>query len=308
MKKIVFISGHIFGYEALRGLVFSEEYSNKEFEISLLITLSENNKVETIGYFNFKKFAFLNNINHKEIVKYNNDFYDLVYEVDPDFIICIGWSKLLRTKIIDIPKQKYNGTERHTDNYGCIGMHPTLLPIGRGRAPIPWTIIKELPKTGLTTFFLEEEPDSGDIILQTPFSVNTEDTSTSLFETFTKLHFLHGNRLADLISSEKIKQISIPQNKSLVTKWKKRTYLDSKVDFNLNGKQIIQFFKAMTTPYPIPFIEIKQKVFEIKHVVFVPTVHKLGIGTIIKTDIINNRMRIAVIDGYVDFFLIQEIS
>ena len=51
-------------------------------------------------------------------------------------------------------------------NIGVFGSHPTLLPKYRGRAPIPWTIIKGLKKSGLTFFWIDEGVDNGDILDQ----------------------------------------------------------------------------------------------------------------------------------------------
>ena len=60
------------------------------------------------------------------------------YEIDWLFII--GWSQIAGEKVLAAPSQ------------GIIGMHPTLLPLGRGRAAIPWAILKGLPETGVTMF------------------------------------------------------------------------------------------------------------------------------------------------------------
>lgn len=303
MKKIVFISGHVFGHEALQGLLFSEGYLKNKLCITRLITLKENKKDKTVGYTDFKKIAIVNNLDYMEILSSNaNNFYNLVYEVAPDFIMCIGWSRLLKSDILDIPRMKYQGTRRHTDEYGCIGMHPTLLPIGRGRAPIPWTIIYGLSKTGLTTFFLEEKADSGDIILQTPFQINKQDSSNTLFDTFTKLHMLHGNKISDLIVANKVKQVSTPQEEKLASVWSKRTPEDSLINFNMKGNDIIKHCKAMTPPYPSAFIHLNHKIIRIKDAEFIPKQHKLISGTIIESDIKKKRIRIVVIDGYIDFY------
>ena len=54
---------------------------------------------------------------------------------------------------------------------GIIGSHPTELPKYRGRAPIPWTILKGLKKSALTFFFIEEGMDDGDILDQQFFEI-----------------------------------------------------------------------------------------------------------------------------------------
>jgi methionyl-tRNA formyltransferase len=55
-----------------------------------------------------------------------------------DWLLIIGWSQIARRELLETPA------------CGCLGMHPSLLPIGRGRAAIPWAILKGLDQTGVT--------------------------------------------------------------------------------------------------------------------------------------------------------------
>ena len=72
-------------------------------------------------------------VNDPEVVK-------AIVDSDIDWLFIIGWSQIARPTILNAPKE------------GCIGMHPTLLPEGRGRASIPWAILKGLDETGVTMF------------------------------------------------------------------------------------------------------------------------------------------------------------
>ena len=83
-------------------------------------------------------------------------------------------------------------------------MHPTLLPEGRGRAPIPWTIVRSLNSTGVTAFLLEEEPDAGGIILQRAISVDSAETATTLFEKIGRLHEELGEMLIETLASRNL--------------------------------------------------------------------------------------------------------
>ena len=69
-----------------------------------------------------------------------------------DYLLVIGWSQLLSEEIFPLIKNP------------PLGMHPSLLPEGRGRAPIPWTILKGLRRSGVTMFELHPEADTGQII------------------------------------------------------------------------------------------------------------------------------------------------
>lgn len=79
---------------------------------------------------------------------------NLINEINPDVIIVIAFGQILSKDILDAPK------------YGCINVHASLLPELRGAAPINWAIINGLKKTGITTMFMNQGLDTGDILLQ----------------------------------------------------------------------------------------------------------------------------------------------
>src|SRR5690606_23924645 len=64
----------------------------------------------------------ISNINDPEVI-------EALIQYRIDWLFIIGWSQIARKEVLETP------------NKGCIGMHPTLLPVGRGRAAIPWAII-----------------------------------------------------------------------------------------------------------------------------------------------------------------------
>ena len=66
--------------------------------------------------------------------------------------------------------------------YGTFNLHASLLPQYRGAAPINWAIINGEKETGLTTFLLKQEIDTGDVLLQEKEKINPDDTAGSLYE------------------------------------------------------------------------------------------------------------------------------
>ena len=89
-------------------------------------------------------------------------------------------------------------------HYGTFNLHASLLPAYRGAAPIHWAIINEETKTGVTTFFIDDKIDTGEIILQQEVEIKKDETVGTLHD---KLMFLGADVVAktvDLISSEKI--------------------------------------------------------------------------------------------------------
>src|SRR5207253_10766899 len=100
-----------------------------------------------------------------------------VGELDPDLVFVVGWSQLVRGELIATARE------------GVFGMHPTLLPRHRGRAPIPWAILSGLARTGVTLLELvDPTADSGPIVGQVEVSVAADETATTLFDKLARAH------------------------------------------------------------------------------------------------------------------------
>ena len=168
--NIVFIGGVTYSYEVLSSIL------NAGWNISAVFSYMDSKKNRYRDFTNFdelaKKFEFKN-------IKVNNinDFENIgiIKEIKPDLILVMGWSQLLKKEIISIPR------------IGIIGSHPTELPKYRGRAPIPWTILKNLKKSALTFFWINEGVDNGDILDQVTFDVNQQDDASTIYQKVIKL-------------------------------------------------------------------------------------------------------------------------
>lgn len=98
------------------------------------------------------------------------DFLDRLTELNPDLIVVIAFGQILRKEVLDLPK------------YGCVNVHVSLLPKYRGAAPINWAIINGEEKTGVTTMFMDEGLDTGDIIKTREFSLDDEINAGQLHD------------------------------------------------------------------------------------------------------------------------------
>jgi methionyl-tRNA formyltransferase len=72
--------------------------------------------------------------------------------------------------------------------------------MGRGRAPIPWSILKGMRESALTTFVLTHGTDNGPIIHQTNFEILDHDDANAIFQRVATLHELHGNKIASMLA------------------------------------------------------------------------------------------------------------
>tara|TARA_B100000902_G_scaffold88874_1_gene92772 strand:- start:53 stop:1000 length:948 start_codon:yes stop_codon:yes gene_type:complete len=98
----------------------------------------------------------------------DQDFIKKIQEINPDLIVVVAFKKL-PAEIFSIPK------------FGTINLHASLLPNYRGAAPINWCLINGEVKTGVTTFFINEKIDHGDILLKEEVYINDNDDFGSLY-------------------------------------------------------------------------------------------------------------------------------
>jgi methionyl-tRNA formyltransferase len=239
--KIVYVSGVKFGYHLLDTIL------KNNFKISTVFSYCDSKKSIYSDFTSFdsicNQFQIQNikvdNINDEENIK-------ILKSLKPDLILVMGWSQLLKKDIIQIPK------------LGVIGSHPTELPKYRGRAPIPWTIIKELSESALTFFYIEEGVDDGDIFAQEIFSISSDDDATSLYDKITNLGkkmIIKNLRLLENGKSKRIKQI---QSK-FIEYWPKRIPDDGLIDWSKPCKEIDTLIRATTYPYPGAFTFFKNQ-------------------------------------------------
>ena len=88
--------------------------------------------------------------------------------LSPELIVVVAYGKLLPRKVLEIPP------------LGCVNLHASLLPELRGAGAIAWSIIRGYQETGVTTMYLDEGMDSGDIIFQKKVKIEEQDTAGTL--------------------------------------------------------------------------------------------------------------------------------
>lgn len=192
---------------------------------------------------------------------------------------------------------------------GTFNLHASLLPQYRGAAPINWAVINGDTETGITTFFLKHEIDTGEVIQQVKVPIADTDDVGVVHD---KLMYLGGKLVTetvDAILNGTVK--SIPQEEMAVVgelrpapKIFKET---CRIDWNQPKKRIYDFIRGLS-PYPAAWTELHMgdhapvvlKVFESE---LVAESHSLPIGTV-QTDG-KNYIRVAVPDGFVSIRSLQ---
>jgi methionyl-tRNA formyltransferase len=163
-----------------------------------------------------------------------------VHALRPDAIFVIGWSQLVRGDLIALAPR------------GVYGMHPTLLPRHRGRAPIPWTILSGLARTGVTLFeIVDPTADSGPIVGQVVVPVAADETATTLFDKLARAHVELIRAFVPQLASGTVTKA--PQDPSRASTWPKRTPADGIIDWETRAPYLYDWVRAQTRPYPGAF-------------------------------------------------------
>jgi methionyl-tRNA formyltransferase len=90
--------------------------------------------------------------------------------LEPDLILVVAYGKIFRRRSLAIPR------------LGCVNLHASLLPKYRGIAPVNWAIINGERETGVTTIFMDEGIDTGDVIISKPAAIGPDETAGEVLE------------------------------------------------------------------------------------------------------------------------------
>ncbi len=232
------------------GLSCIEQIYRLGGNLDLLVTLKDDKATSKSGRVYLDEIAEehsipllkISNINEPEVVSSLKR-----YEIDWLFII--GWSQIARKEVLDAPTK------------GCIGMHPTLLPTGRGRAAISWAIIKGLTKTGVTMFKLDEGVDTGDIIGQEEIELDNNTTATELYKKVIDAHMKLMVRYWNDIMNDTV--VFTKQDEAKATVWPERKPEDGEIHASMTMEEAERLVRAVTHPYPGAFYKDGDKCIRI---------------------------------------------
>ena len=171
--KILFMGTPDFAQESLKCLV------EEKYEVIGVVTNPDRPKGRGMKMVEspVKKYAIEKGIKvyQPERVKKNTEFIDEIKNLNPDAICVVAYGKILPKEILDIPK------------LGCINVHGSLLPKYRGAAPIQWAVLNGDKTTGITTMYMNEGMDTGDMILKEEIDIGENETTGELWERLAKI-------------------------------------------------------------------------------------------------------------------------
>lgn len=160
-------------------------------------------------------------------------------DTEADVTITLGWSELFRDELLRVPLGL------------IVGSHPSALPYGRGRAPIPWTIIEGLNKSAVTLFEMTVGVDSGPILRQEWFDVSPWAHASEVYDDSAAALGRACVGLLEDVASDSIERM--PQDEHRATYRHGRRPEDGLLDFSRPAVELSTLVRAASRPYPGAF-------------------------------------------------------
>jgi methionyl-tRNA formyltransferase len=174
----------------------------------------------------------------------------IIKELAPEIIVAVAYGKILPKDILEFPK------------FGCINIHGSILPKYRGSAPIQWAVLNGEKETGVTSMYMAEAMDAGDIIDIKKTGIGENETAGELFD---RLMLMGADLLSDTLRdiSEGIIRRT-PQNEAEATFAPMLTKELCPIDWAKNPEEILNQIRGLD-PWPVATAEfngIKFKIFK----------------------------------------------
>ena len=248
-SKIVICGCTEAGFETLEFLL------EQNITISYIVSLDNKQakKWNVSGYCSFEKLSKKYNVPIYYPKSYSlkeKDDLDFFQHHSFDLLILGGWQRLIPDNILSTLK------------IGGVGVHGSseMLPKGRGRSPVNWSLIEGKNKYILQLFLMTPGIDDGDILDFQTFDINKWDTCRTVYY---KISVIQKRKLLELIPKiiknefKRIPQTGEP------TFYPKRTPDDGLINWNQTSEKLYDFIRAITKPYPGAFSYLDNKKIKI---------------------------------------------
>ena len=199
-----------------------------------------------------KQYGLENNIEIIQPKKLRDEeIINKIKEINPDLIVVVAYGKIIPKSIIDIPK------------YGIINVHSSLLPKYRGASPIHSAILNGDRETGVSIMYIEEELDSGAVILQEKCEISDEDTLGSLHDRLKIIGADALGKVLDLIETGKVS--AVPQEHDKATFVKPISKEEEKIDWTKPKEEIHNKVRGLN-PFPGAYTSFNGEIIKIYEV------------------------------------------
>jgi len=271
--NIVFFGTPDFSVICLRKLLLSRH------NISCVVTTpdKERGRGRNLSFTAVKSFAIKNNLSVLQPEKLNDEtFIQQLRNLNADLFIVVAF-RILPVSVFTIPK------------LGTFNLHGSLLPKYRGAAPIQWALINGEPETGVTTFFLKDKVDTGNIILQEKIEIFSDDNFELLHDRMAETGSDLILKTIDFIEEGNVKVTE--QTNSEATPAPKITHQISRIDWKKSAIEIHNLVRGLS-PYPGAFILFKEKQYKIYRTHTIKSKEEIGPILLLDSSVDKNGIKV----------------
>ncbi len=248
--KIAFLGNSPISTFALRSIM-----RNDDLEVQVVITNEDKpvgRKQSTLSPTPVAEYALENNLKVFKTNSINNSL-DEVKDIEVDYLITCSFGQMLSDEVLAWAKIK------------PINIHTSILPKGRGGAPIHWAVINGEDESGYSIMEMVSEMDAGDVYHIEKVSIDKDDTYTTLLEKLSNLieQTFTSNFMKFVIENPN----PIKQDESLVTKWLNIKKEDRYIDWERPAIEIVNQIRGLDqTPSALTLLKPnpKEEAIEIK--------------------------------------------
>ncbi len=238
--KIIFMGTPKFALPSLEGLL-------ENYKLEHVVTQPDRprGRGKKVVPSPVKEFAITKGLNcfQPEKVKDSN-FLEQLAAIKPDLIVTAAYGQILSKELLAIP------------SLGSLNVHPSLLPLYRGAAPIQRTIMAGDKETGVTIYYMDEGMDSGEIILQEKTVIKEGETAGELHDRLSYLGVEILLKAIELITDNRAS--SYPQDHNKATYAAPITREEEEIDWLLDGKTVTNKINGLS-PNPGAFTYFRGK-------------------------------------------------
>lgn len=291
--RIVFMGTPEYAVASLKRL------HHEKIDIAAVVTVPDKpaGRGQKIQFSPVKQFALENNLPVLQPEKLKDEnFVEALKAINANLFIVVAF-RMLPEVIWSMPK------------LGTFNLHASLLPQYRGAAPINWAVINGEKETGVTTFFIEKDIDTGSILFSEKISIKNTDNAGTVHDKLMEIGANLVFKTAKSIESgsiQPINQSKIIANIEDIKPAPKIFKNDCKINWNKHGIEIYNHIRGLS-PYPTAWTTLmngKQqfgvKIFESE---FIPVAHNFQPLTILTDG--RKYMHVAIADGYISIKSLQ---
>ena len=235
-----------------------------------------------------KKYAVANGILVLQPEKLRNeDFLAELKSLNADLQVVVAF-RMLPELVWNMPR------------LGTINLHGSLLPAYRGAAPINWAVMNGETETGVTTFFLQQEIDTGDILMTAKMPIGEKENVGAVHDTMMQLG-------AETVLAS-VKKIEIgdytltPQDNSKASKAPKLFLENCEIKFDQPSKKVFDFVRGLS-PFPTAWTRLNDLILKVYAADFSLEKHDFASGSFHSDN--KNTLKVATKDGFIHLLEIQ---